>query len=159
MGENCNIWLLVCSKDESQFKAFEITKDSINTTSVISYSGITSPITPATGVMTASPDRRKIARAKFASYLIGFSQWGLGGLELYDFDPGTGLVSNGTVLDGNYSNPLNHARAYCSVAFSPNSSKVYGVLWDDIASNYMGEPDSAGRGSSLSAVPVRLECA
>lgn len=135
-GEDCNIWLLVSDRNETLFKAYEITGEGINPNPVISNVGFTG-MAPAFyptmwGYIKISPNRRKLARTQFSTYYIGFNQYCVGGIDVFDFDPATGVVSNRLMLDGNYTNPLTHIKAYGSAEFSPDNSKVYGTLWDDV---------------------------
>lgn len=111
-GDNCNLWLLVHSRLNSDFRVWEITASGISSTPVTSSVGNIAPMIPGfiggyvVGGMTVSPDRRKIAIA---------SQFG--GFELFDFDPAFGTVSNAILLDTN-------ASAY-RACFSANSSMLY----------------------------------
>ncbi|MFA6058720.1 MAG: gliding motility-associated C-terminal domain-containing protein [Taibaiella sp.] len=135
-GEDCNIWLLVSNKEETLFKAYEITGEGINLNPVISYVGATgmaSTFYPTMwGHLKVSPNRRKLARTQTSTYYIGFEQYCVGGIDVFDFDPATGVVSNRLMLDGNYTTPLIHIKAYGSAEFSSDNSKVYGTLWDDV---------------------------
>lgn len=136
-GDNCNIWLLVANEQETLFKAYEITGEGINLNPIISNIGVTgmnAQFYPTVyGHLKVSPNRRKLARTQMSTYLLGFKQYCVGGIDIFDFDPATGIVSNRLMLDGNYTNPLVHIKAYTSAEFSADNSKVYGTLWDDVA--------------------------
>lgn len=110
-GDRCNIWVLVHSNIAPDFKSYEVTRSGVNHTPVISTTGIISHFYYLLGEMKPSPDRKKLlACAAFTGRV--------GGLELFDFDPATGIVSNPVVLDKNQD--------YYSGAFSPDNTKVYG---------------------------------
>jgi len=111
-GDNCNIWLLVHSIYSNRFKAYSITDSGISTTPVISDSGNSSMY--AFGKMKVSPDRTKLAVSNFL-----FSEYGL---ELYDFNAATGMVSNPIVID-----TLQESISDC---FSPDNSKLYVTSFD-----------------------------
>lgn len=113
VGNNCNIWLLVCSKaPDPRFKAFDVNALGINSNPVISTVGLgaVSPGslgTGAVGVMVASWNRQKIAVTLNAS----------GNTFLYDFDASTGLISN--PID------LQNTDVSYGACFSPDDSKLY----------------------------------
>ncbi len=120
-GNNCNMWLLVHSLDSAQFKAYEISASGISPTPVVSHVGTSWQLFRGTsdrnafwaiGALAASPDRRKLAAGYYYS----------GRVELYDFDPATGNVSNTLLLDSIYSSD---ERGYYGVCFSPDNSKLY----------------------------------
>lgn len=112
-GNHCNLWLLCRSLQNASFKAYEITDAGINTVPVISQANAFNPGVYEVGTMKVSPDRRKIISANcYPGY----------GLELADFDPATGIVSNPVKLDND---------SYYGSCFSPDNSKVY-------ASEYLG---------------------
>ncbi len=131
-GTDCNIWLLVHERDTNRFRAYEITATGISTTPVISETGLflTDPIdlsmhptlnfTHVNGVMKISPDYRKLA---FLSYNLFMPFEKMTGVQLFDFDPATGLVSNPVLLDS-----LNMCQG---AAFSPDNSKLYVTCVDD----------------------------
>ncbi len=115
-GDDCNIWLLLRDNDAHFSKAYEITGAGINTTPVISVAGLLSPAQAyERGVMKVSHDRRKIAAACGTSGAPGAER----GVELYDFDPATGMLSNEWVLD------RNSPGHYYGVCFSPDDSRLY----------------------------------
>lgn len=139
-GDNCNIWLLVANEQETLFKAYEITGQGINPNPVISIIGVTGmapQFYPTVyGHLKISPNRRKLARTQMSHYYIGFEQYCVGGIDIFDFDPATGAVSNRLMLDGNYTNLNDHRKAYTSAEFSADNSKVYGTMWDDVAMHF-----------------------
>ncbi len=107
-GGNCNIWLLVTPRLNTDFKAYNVGFNGIDTVPVIStkilgggaYNGIL-------GSIDVAPDRSKLAIAQ-------------GNLVLYDFDRNTGKIANPVLLDKNY------APYYYGVCFSPDNTKLYG---------------------------------
>ncbi len=108
-GDNCNIWLVVRSHNSHEYKAYEITANGLNTTPVISPVGILGFAGAyGYGTMKFSPDRRKMIACNRDDYR---------GLEIYDFDPATGLLSNPYAID-----PNEHYQGGC---FSPDNSKIY----------------------------------
>lgn len=114
VGERCNLWILTLSMSNAtteHIKAFEITSAGVQTVPVVST--FTIPFSPGSsfGQMDVSPDRRKLALSR----AIPFASIG-GALELFDFDPATGIASN--------QRALNDAGFY-SVCFSPDNSKLY----------------------------------
>ena len=110
-GNSCNVWLLVISQ-QGVLKAYSIDYSGINPAPALSSVSVTNPGPGANpddgpvGYMDVSPDRRKLAIAR-------------GKLALFDFDAGTGAVSNPVVLSA-VNNPL-----YYGVCFSPDNSRLY----------------------------------
>ncbi|OBQ56489.1 T9SS type B sorting domain-containing protein [Tamlana sp. s12] len=107
-----SIWVLsYASKDGTSdvfdtFHAFEITDAGVNTNSV--KSTLSKQVLDRRGYLKLSPDGLKLACAN--SY---------DGLDLYDFDISTGLISNHTPLI------LPGIRSAYGVEFSPNSELLY----------------------------------
>jgi hypothetical protein len=104
-GNNCNIWLLLHKKDNLNFYAYNI-----------SSAGIGPPVVSATGiypgwynniygVMVCSPNRHTLLTCS-----TGYPA----GVELYDFAPSTGIVSNRRVLDT--------VNSYYGAEFSPDNT-------------------------------------
>lgn len=121
VGDHCNVWVLTTSywdANTEQIKAFEITPSGLNTIPVISSFTLPDPVQPYyLGTMAVSPDRKKIAIGRFDAW-FDFR----GALELFSFDPATGLAANQQFLD---------TTAYSfGVCFSADNSKLY-VSSDD----------------------------
>ncbi len=115
-GDRCNIWVVVHVKDSAVFKSFEVTESGVSAQPVISRTGTESIYRyNIRGGLNASPDRRKIISCTADG--TG-AEWG--GMELYDFDPATGILSNPVLFDGRY-------QAYYHAAFSPDMSRLYAV--------------------------------
>lgn len=133
-GEHCSAWLLTRSVLANEYKVRHITIAGIDPVPVISSAGI---VNPTIGICTiedlkATPDRTRVA-ATVKKETSAFGTVHYRGLELYDFDPATGLLSNTRVLDSisNYT-PGNYYPICCGsehapvkLSFSPNSSKLY----------------------------------
>lgn len=111
VGDRCNVWLLVHKTNSTLFKAYEITPAGLNLVPVISNTGSMTTLYTS-GTMNASHNRKKLACAN--TYTVLFTA--LGGLELFDFDPATGVVSNGETLE---------QIACYGTCFSPNDSLLY----------------------------------
>ncbi len=112
-GDNCNIWVIMHSKDSAIFRAYSVTAGGIAApvlstcgtfTTAGSYGGY------VVGELKASPDRHRLLTA---DYNIGGSM----GAEVYDFNPSTGVVTNCIVLDS--------VDAMYGAEFSPDNSKAY----------------------------------
>ncbi len=106
-----NVWLLVRSDTGRFFKAYEITSQGINLNPVISYAGQFPPAYYRQGVMKVSPNRQRIMTCNFRA--AGPTD---AGLEIFDFDYSTGIVSNALLID---------TFSYYGGTFSPDNSKLY----------------------------------
>jgi gliding motility-associated-like protein len=107
-GNSCNAWVVVRTKDGSQYLSYSVTPDGINTTPVVSAvaeksSGI--------GVIKFSPDRQKMVSASYGDDDLK------GGLTLYTFNPALGTLN----LDAR----LDTAGSFYGACFSPDNSKLY----------------------------------
>lgn len=111
-GDQCNIWVLVRDRTNSSFKAFEVTYTGINTSPVLSSSGSINFNNYVLGELIPSPDGRKVLSC-------AARPGGGGALEIFDFDPSTGILSNALVIDDSLP--------YYSACFSPDQSKVYAM--------------------------------
>lgn len=119
-GDNCNIWLMVHEKRNPVFKAYEITAAGVNLTPVVSNAGYAPVTIPDLGTychgygcMQVTPDRKRLAYT--SPYQLMPEPYG-GKTELFDFDAGTGIVSNALTLDSAYS---------WDMAVSSDNSKLY----------------------------------
>ena len=112
-GLGCNTWLITRKRDRLEFVVYNINSTVISSP-VISVPGVASrPYVNTIGVFAATTDGRKIACC--CEMCIP------NGLELFDFDPASGLVSGRVVLDS--------IRNIYGVEFSPDNSKLY-AIWD-----------------------------
>lgn len=137
-GDHCDIWVLVRSRIGFQFKAFDITSSGLNTTPVISGSYINANITIVdtsvfAGGMAVSPGRKKLASVLIYGSSAANSDFDF--VELDDFDPVTGIVSNRVILDSN--------EYVYKCAFSPDNSKLYCSSSDLIFQYDLNQPDPA----------------
>lgn len=109
VGDRCNIWLLVHARNSTLYKAYEITSSGINTSPVVSNVGVLGSATYTVGQIGASHDRKRVVACNVP-------QTGTGGIEMLDFNPATGVLTNAQKLgDG----------GYYGVAFSPDNTKLY----------------------------------
>jgi gliding motility-associated-like protein len=146
-GNNCNVWLLVHDINKPIFRSYEITNNGINSSPVLSTSAeVPGPADPGykhdsyvNGVIKVSPDRTKIALAS------GIGQR----IELHDFDAATGKVSGGKVL---YEGT---EKGY-GVCFSPDNSKLYASIGNEICQYNIGLPDLAAIINSRVAISAAV---
>lgn len=126
-GNHCNVWLLVHDRDSAIFKAYEITRNGISTNPVLSHVGKSDTIIHRPpgynfwdttfnwrwlhGPMVISPNRKKLAAAYSEGAMI----------EIYDFDPNTGIVANAMLLHDALPK-LEYPKGVC---FSSDNSKLY----------------------------------
>lgn len=101
-GDCCNIWLI---NTRDSIYAYEITAAGINLTPVISpgTAGHTGP-----RIMKISPDRKKVVITREI----------VGDFSLFDFDPGSGILSNERRLASNLLDIY-------GACFSPDNTKLY----------------------------------
>lgn len=120
VGNDCNVWLIVLSRQAYEFRIYEITGTGLNPNPVVSTLGTYPMPVPlvsngiATSHISVAPNRTKLA--------VGLSQifvpipWA-GRLTLNDFDASTGRVSNTRLLQ--------EGIFHYGVCFSPDNSKLY----------------------------------
>lgn len=106
------VWIIAHSKSLPVFHSFLLTPQGMNTTPVISTAG--SLPNYFQGCMKVSPNGKKIGLAGTTF------QWD-SGFEVFDFDNGSGVVSNALLLKFNIP-----AAAY-GCEFSPDGTKFYGT--------------------------------
>ncbi len=115
-GENCNVWVLVHKLNDPIIEAYEVTASGVRPTPVYSFVGsMAGPYAWSMALFKCSPNRRKLVIAKNITNTIGWPN--IQGVDLYDFDPATGMVSNCQVLEA-----MNGAYG---AEFSPDNSKLY----------------------------------
>jgi len=108
-------WVISHKWGTNDFYAYLITSDGVNTTPVISGEGLIiggTNIDVTKGYLKASPDGRKLARANA----------GLNSVEVFDFNPETGVVSNGFIIPDLEGEPY-------GIEFSPNGKYLYVNTW------------------------------
>lgn len=110
-GCNNTIWLML-HEGVHRFLAYRIDPAGIDTIPVVSELGYFGPGAYHQGVIKFSPDRSRMLNCNFRPMTPGVSA----GLEVFDFDRATGLLSNPVVLDSS---------GFYGGAFSPDGSKVY----------------------------------
>jgi hypothetical protein len=117
-GNNCNIWITVggfsASGQANVFKSYELTATGLNTTAMVSTL-IGPPLIAPNGYeglvkIKFSPNRTKLIRSRPGNP---------NGLELMDFNAGTGIVSNLVPIDSGSQT------GYMGACFSPDNTKLY----------------------------------
>ncbi len=121
----CYKWLLLYTRDTNSFKAFRITSDGLDPRPVVSYVGNFPRVAGSgfhyrQGSLKGSPDGKMLVNAMFKPNASSGA-----GLELYDFDYETGIVSNARILDS--------LVGYFAADFSPDNSKLYAT--SNVANN------------------------
>lgn len=121
-GDNCNFWLLTHDMFTTNYKAFNIDRDGVDTNPVASPAGTLAttrwPL-PYAKRLRISPDRRRVGLCVWGNMQVGFTSGPADSnsiIDISDFDPVTGMVS-GTVTIPAYN--------VYDLAFSPNSSQLY----------------------------------
>ncbi len=134
-GCNNNIWLIVHGEVENyylknRYKSYEITASGLNLVPVRSdissiygtYNeyGIYNDLIYFIGGIKFSHDRTKMAAALYTWFRLEPSV-----IELYDFDPCSGVISNPLMIahDTFYNDTVGNR--YYNVCFSPDDSKLY----------------------------------
>ena len=108
---DCSIWVLAHRKDSAIFVAYHITAAGVSPTPVYSRVGTFRGLNSyGLGVIKATPDGTKLVQQ---CYNLGTAV----GTELYDFNAGTGVVSNCRVLDS--------LDSQYGAEFSADNTKLY----------------------------------
>jgi hypothetical protein len=104
-------WVVTRAIGSNKFYAFQVTRSGISTLPVVSSAGLVPAPNPLNmlGYMKASVDGRRLA--------VGFYTHDT--MEVYDFNPATGNVSNAIQIVG---------RTY-GLAFSPDNTKLYALSY------------------------------
>ncbi len=113
-GVDCNVWVLAKPIYHGVYYAYNISSAGIDTIPVVSVVGQLTPESYTSGPLVAAHSGRMLVAANWPHGWLSNSQ---GGIELYDFDKSTGILSNERVLS--YSSSC---RGAC---FSPNDSLLY----------------------------------
>lgn len=125
--KHCNgndYWIVGHRMNSDEFLAYELNSSGVNTVAIVSACGTqhsnntntTSPYV-AGGGMKLSPNGRKLAVCLYSP---------INQVELYDFNPLTGIVSNSLIL-GTYSLPY-------SCEFSSDCTKLYATCYENLPS-------------------------
>ncbi len=117
-GDKCNTWVMTRSIVANEYKAYEITSAGLNTTPVISTCGTLPLMSYLGGLIKFSEDRKKMVATCMVAYDIG-------GIELYDFNSATGIVSNPDLIESGFTSD------YYGTSFSPNGSRLYTNIISD----------------------------
>jgi gliding motility-associated-like protein len=107
-GNNCDLWLVTHRIDSAKFLVYNITGAGISAPATYSLGTFTGGDAYGIGQLKVSPDRQHIL-------LQGY--YTANGTELYDFNPGTGVVSNCQLLDS--------VSSEYGAEFSPNNRYIY----------------------------------
>lgn len=114
-----DIWVIVHAMGSNEFLAYLVTENGITTTPVVSAVGIVYSDVVAydygSGQIKASPDGTKLA-AVIPGVFVGIDK----GVEIYDFDDSTGIISNPMFIEA-------VSGVVYTLEFSPNSQYVYVV--------------------------------
>lgn len=104
------VWVIVRSQSQNAFLSYKINEYGLDTTPVVSAVGSFTGDYYAQGVMKSSADGSKLLTCNFKGNNAAY------GVEVFDFDGSTGMVSNPRLLD---------TICVYGGAFSPNGNKVY----------------------------------
>jgi gliding motility-associated-like protein len=118
---NDEYWVFIRVLYENNFYAYSLTSLGLNPVPVISSSGVSMGYETTTGHMKISPEGDKLVCATAL------------GLELFDLDINTGIVSNPLMLD--------NRRANVGVEFSPSGRFLYITFGDGINLGDLGQYD------------------
>ena len=106
-GNKNNIWLVTHKKDTSLFLAYEISSKGIAQPVISAAGNFLGSGCYQIGMIKASPDRRRLVLPAYVNH----------GLEIYDFDPNSGKISNCKLLNTN--------GGQISAEFSPDNTRLY----------------------------------
>jgi hypothetical protein len=123
---HCNgkdAWIISHDANSNKFKTFLLDQNGVSSTPVVSMIGPSSTTISGgggsvVGFLKISPDGRKLALTQYSNSIPASS--GPQGFYLFDFDPGTGVVSN--------SLQLNQATAATGIEFSLDGKRLYGAM-------------------------------
>ncbi len=148
-GNNCDVWLITIVYDlfgAAEFRAYNITSGGINPTPVVSPLGVLSTTTFGvlayiewtSGKLVFSPDGSKMVHVTgHTGFANPIPLWGA--LEMYDFDPVTGMLSNSfdmapgapVTISGIPPRSVTPVRVSNGVAFSLDGSRLYALSHAD----------------------------
>ncbi len=148
-----NVWLIVLDRSDKfthRFKAYEITRSGLNTHAVSSLV-ITNPLpfTSLTGGLEFHGGGNSFRAASDGSKLVSCDIGSIFGtrLEIFDFDPATGAVSNQVDI----GNSDTSRKRYLAAAFSPDNSKIYAIREADTGAEIFQFDITSGISSSIKA--------
>ncbi len=111
--KHCNgtdVWVMSHDNNNNVFRAYLVNSTGVNSVAVTSTVGTVYSGADWIGILKFSPNGKKLATSLYGNTAA---------FEIYDFDNGTGIVSNALLLGGSMS------VAY-GVEFSPDGTKLYG---------------------------------
>jgi hypothetical protein len=115
-----DVWIITCNHSDNKYYSFLLTNNGLDTTPVVSRAGNYA----GDYYLAVSPQGGKLA-ASFNMNYEGFFN-SRRGIELYDFDRSTGIVSYTTGFQNCHLFP---GTCYASgIAFSPDGTKLYYVV-------------------------------
>ena len=123
-GNDCNVWLIVVSRLNNDFKAYNIDVNGIDLNPVISHGKPEKKLKTTSemiGTIDIAPNRRKLAIAEDR-------------VILYDFDPGSGKITHPVVLLDPFLPFPDYRAGFYGVCFSPDNTKLYASLLTDVLS-------------------------
>lgn len=124
-----DMWIIVHQYGSNAFYSYAVTQNGVSGTPVISNAGIPiiAPVNYAvsTGYMVLSPNGTKLATASFYK-----------GIELFDFDNATGIISNAKTLK-------NTGDQHYGVEFSPKNNFLYATTDQKLYQYDLNAPEIA----------------
>jgi len=134
---HCNgrdVWIITHHYGTNEFRTYLLTAAGIAANPVVSAIGEipAGNYASTVGQLKISPDGKKLAMATVTSSIP--NSLGDGGFQLFDFDAGTGVVSNSLSLVSSQNLTMG-ANAY-GVEFSPDGTKLYGATSPGFSPNY-----------------------
>jgi hypothetical protein len=111
-GNHNNIWLVTHKQDTALFLTYDITSTGVGIPIVSAAGSFSGNLCYSLSMLKASPNRKKIAQCVY-------ERGQCYGIELYDFDASTGIISNCLSVD-----TLNDSYG---IEFSPDNTKLYTV--------------------------------
>ncbi|WP_248723661.1 T9SS type B sorting domain-containing protein [Seonamhaeicola sp. ML3] len=134
-----SIWVITLASENGNtdiydtFHAYEVSELGVNTTSIKStFPGLA--LTERRGYLRLSPDGSKMAAASVTE-----------GLQLFDFDKASGMVSNIRYLNiNNFQSPFPYG-----IEFSPNSQLLYAHASNDFFDENIAETENPANHTSV----------
>ncbi|MEM5566810.1 gliding motility-associated C-terminal domain-containing protein [Psychroserpens sp. AS72] len=117
-GNDVGYWVVAHEWNSNNFLSFSITNLGVNLSPVISSVGSIHEGNNDTsiGYLKISPNDKRLALAKYQS---------TNGVEIFDFDNSTGIVSNALVIGGIFNPITDLGSGAYGVEFSPDSNILY----------------------------------
>lgn len=116
-GHNC-VWVVTHKRDSDLFLAYQVSAYSVNPTPVVSTGGLFGAFNCyMVNTIRCSTNPSGHSTSLKICQSIATGSCGAGKTAIYDFDPATGIVSGGIIVDSAYIS--------YSGEFSPDGSKLY----------------------------------